>query len=75
MTSVFQPCPGRTVTNKEVLIYNPLITYYYYILTKNNIKVLILVFLYKSNSSNLSINNIIIKFEIIINNKVFIFFN
>jgi hypothetical protein len=49
--------------------------YYNYILTKNNFKVLILILLYKGNSNNLNINNIIIKLKIIINNKVFIFFN
>jgi hypothetical protein len=48
------------------------ITYNSSILYRNSSEVFILVFLYKSNSSNIYINNISIKLEIIINNKAFI---
>ena len=42
------------------------------ILYRNSLEVFILVFLYKSNSSNIYINNTSIKFEIIVNSKAFI---
>ena len=51
------------------------ITYSNSIFYKNSLEVFILVFLYKSNSSSIYINNIFIKLEIIIKNKRFIFFN
>jgi hypothetical protein len=63
------------VFNKEILINSTFIIYNNSILYRNNLKVFILVFLYKNNSSNIYINNIFIKLEIIIRNKVFIFFS
>jgi hypothetical protein len=48
-------------------------TYSSSILYRNGSEVFILVFLYKSNSSNIRINNISIKLEIIVNSKAFIF--
>jgi hypothetical protein len=61
------------VFNKEILINNTPITYNSSIFYRNSLEVFILVFLYKSNSSNIYINKIFIKLEIIVNNKVFIF--
>jgi hypothetical protein len=63
------------VFNKEVFAYNSFIINYNYILNINDFKVLILTFLYKGNFVNLNINNSLIKFKVIINNKLFIFFN
>jgi hypothetical protein len=61
------------VLNREILINNALTTYSSNILYRNGSEVFILVFLYKSNSSNIHINNIFIKLEIIVNSKAFIF--
>ena len=61
------------VLNKEAFAYNTSIISCNCILNVNDFKVLILTFLYKGNSSNLSINNTIIKLEIIISNKAFTF--
>ena len=75
------PCPKQRVAKPGGANRSTEIIYYilknnkYYILIRNDFKVLILILLYKSNSSNLNINNIIIKLKIIINNQVFIFFN
>jgi hypothetical protein len=60
------------VLNKEILINSAPITYSSSILYKNGLKVFILVFLYKSNSSSIRINNTSIKLEIIVNSKAFI---
>jgi hypothetical protein len=61
------------VFNREILINSTSITYSNSIFYRNSLEVFILVFLYKSNSSNIYINNTSIKLEIIIKNKGFIF--
>jgi hypothetical protein len=63
------------VLNREILINSTPITYNNSILYRNGLEVFILVFLYKSNSSSIRIDNISIKLEIIVNSKVFIFFS
>jgi hypothetical protein len=45
------------------------------ILYRDSSEVFILVFLYKSNSSSIYIDNTFIKFEIIVKSKGFIFFS
>jgi hypothetical protein len=62
------------LNNKEILINNTFITYNSNILYRNNSQVFILVFLYKSNSSSIYIDNTSIKLEIIIKSKIFIYF-
>ena len=61
------------VLNKEILTNSTSITYNSSIFYRNSSEVFILVFLYKSNSSNIHIDNTSIKLEIIVNNKAFIF--
>ena len=61
------------VFNKEILTNNTPITYSSSIFYRNGSEVFILVFLYKSNSSSIYINNTFIKLEIIVNSKAFIF--
>ena len=63
------------VFNKKILINNTFIIYSNNIFYRNSLEVFILVFLYKSNSSSIYINNTSIKLEIIIKNKRFIFFS
>jgi hypothetical protein len=59
------------VLNREILINNTPITYNSSIFYKNNSEVFILVFLYKSNSSSIRINNPSIKLEIIVKSEGF----
>ena len=61
------------VLNRKILINSTPITYSSSILYRNSSEVIILVFLYKSNSSSIYIDNASIKLEIIIKSKEFIF--
>jgi hypothetical protein len=61
------------VLNRKILINSTPITYSSSILYRNDLEVFILIFLYKSNSSSIYIDNTSIKLEIIVNNKAFIF--
>jgi hypothetical protein len=61
------------VLNREILINSTLITYSNSILYRNSLEVFILVFLYKSNSSSIYINNTSIKLKVIVKSKEFIF--
>jgi hypothetical protein len=60
------------VLNREILINSTSITYSSSILYRNSSEGFILVFLYKSNSSSIYINNTSIKLEIIVKSKAFI---
>jgi hypothetical protein len=59
------------VLNREILTNSTPTTYSNSIFYRNNSEVFILVFLYKSNSSNICMNNTSIKLEIIIKSKEF----
>jgi hypothetical protein len=61
------------VLNREILTNSTPTAYSNSILYRNGSEVFILVFLYKSNSSNIRIDNTSIKLEIVINSKAFIF--
>jgi hypothetical protein len=63
------------VLNKEILINSTSITYNSNIFYRNSSDVFILVFLYKSNSSSIYIDNASIKLEIIVKSKEFMFFS
>ena len=63
------------VFNREILTNNTPTTYNSSIFYRNSSEVFILVFLYKSNSSSIYIDNTSIKFEIIVKSKGFIFFS
>ena len=63
------------ILNKEVLIYNPFIINRNWIFIINDFKILILMFLNKGNFNNFIINDIFIKFKVIIKNKVLIILN
>jgi hypothetical protein len=63
------------VLNKEILINSTSITYNSNIFYRNSSDVFILVFLYKSNSSSIYIDNASIKLEIIVKSKGFMFFS
>jgi len=57
--------------NREVSIYNTPITSYSRILNYYRVKVTILVFLRKGNTSGISTNNTSIELEVVISRKAF----
>jgi hypothetical protein len=59
------------VLNREILTNSTFTIYSSNILYRNSLKVFILVFLYKSNSSSIHIDNTSIKLEIIIKSEGF----
>ena len=63
------------VLNSKVLIYSTFIINRSNILIINNFEVLILLYLYKGNTSITSINNSSIKLEIIFKGEILVFLN
>jgi hypothetical protein len=63
------------VLDREILVYGTLITYCYYVLVIDGFKVFALAFLYKGDSSVINVNDAVIEFKVMSNNKTFMFLN
>jgi hypothetical protein len=61
------------VLDREVLAYGTLVTCCHRVLVINGFEVFALAFLYKGDSSVINVDNAVIEFEVISNNKTFTF--